>query len=114
MTATVINDNTTTSATLNFTDQYLLASTKVTSFFRKIQAPNCVDIYYAASLDRMVLTLPTEHLVSLPADPESNLWRHRRGSRRPDRWTEPCLLARIQRHAVFAERKIGLFGHAQS
>lgn len=71
MTSTVINDNVTTTATFNFTDQYLLASTKVTSFFRKIQAPSCVDIYYSATLDRMILTLPTQHLVSLPADPES-------------------------------------------
>jgi len=71
MSSTVINDNTTTSATLNFTDIYLLSTTKVTAFFRKIQAPPCVDIYYSASLNRMVLTNPTGHLLSLPADPES-------------------------------------------
>jgi hypothetical protein len=71
MTSTIINDNTTTSATFNFTDTYLLSTTKVTSFFRKIQAPPCVDIYYSATLNRMVLTNPTGHLVSLAADPES-------------------------------------------
>lgn len=71
MTSTVINDNTTTSATFNFTDVYLLSTTKVTSFFRKIQAPPCVDIYYSATLNRMVLTNPTGHLVSLAGDPES-------------------------------------------
>ncbi|HEY6969618.1 MAG TPA: hypothetical protein VJA94_10465, partial [Candidatus Angelobacter sp.] len=71
MTSTVINDNTTTGATFNFTDIYLLSTTKVTAFFRKIQAPACVDIYYSATLNRMVLTNPTGHLVSLPADPES-------------------------------------------
>jgi hypothetical protein len=71
MTSTVINDNTSTSATFNFTDVYLLSTTKVTSFFRKIQAPPCVDIYFSASLNRMILTNPTGHLVSLAADPES-------------------------------------------
>ncbi len=75
MTSTVINDNTTTTAVFNFTDIYLTASTKVTSFFRKVQAPPCVDIYFSESLSRMVLTGATgftgSHLVSLPADPES-------------------------------------------
>ena len=71
MTSTIINDNTTTTAAFNFTDVYLLSTTKVTAFFRKIQAPPCVDIYYSATLNRMVLTNPTGHLVSLPADPES-------------------------------------------
>ncbi|HEY6253220.1 MAG TPA: hypothetical protein VI685_24965 [Candidatus Angelobacter sp.] len=71
MTSTVINDNTTTSATFNFTDVYLLSTTKVTDFFRKIQAPACVDIYFSASLNRMILTTPTGHMVSLAADPES-------------------------------------------
>jgi hypothetical protein len=71
MTSTVIADNTTTTATFNFTDTYLLSTTKVTSFFRKIQAPACVDIYYSATLNRVVLTNPTGHLVSLAGDPES-------------------------------------------
>lgn len=75
MTSTIINDNTTASATFNFTDIYLTASTKVTSFFRKIQAPPCIDIYFSESLNRMVLSGVTgyagSHLVSLPADPES-------------------------------------------
>ena len=71
MTSTVINDNTTTSATFNFTDVYLLSTTKVTDFFRKVQAPPCVDIYFSASLNRMILTNPTGHMVSLAADPES-------------------------------------------
>ncbi|MBZ5522443.1 MAG: hypothetical protein LAP21_09410 [Acidobacteriia bacterium] len=75
MTSTIINDNTTTTATFNFTDIYLTASTKVTSFFRKVQAPPCVDIYFSESLNRMVLSGATgyagSHLVSLQADPES-------------------------------------------
>ncbi|HEY6349685.1 MAG TPA: hypothetical protein VI636_09770 [Candidatus Angelobacter sp.] len=71
MTSTVMSDNTTTSATFNFTDVYLLSTTKVTDFFRKVQAPACVDIYFSASLNRMVLTTPTGHMVSLAADPES-------------------------------------------
>ncbi len=75
MTATVIADNTTTSAIFNFTDIYLLSSTKITSFFRKIQAPSCVDIYFSRSTSRMVVSgangYPSGWLVSLQNDPES-------------------------------------------
>jgi hypothetical protein len=75
MTSTIIPDNTTTSATLNFTDVYLLSSTKVTSFFRKIQVPNCVDLYFSRSTSRMVVSgasgYPSGWLVSLQNDPES-------------------------------------------
>ena len=75
ITSTVVNDNTTTTATFNFTDVYLLASTKVTSFFRKIQAPACVDIYFSQTTGRMVMSgatgFPSGWLISLPDDPES-------------------------------------------
>ncbi len=75
ITSTVIPDNTTTSAIFNFTDVYLLSSTKITSFFRKIQVPNCVDIYFSRSTSRMVVSgangFPSGWLVSLQNDPES-------------------------------------------
>jgi hypothetical protein len=75
MTSTIIPDNSTTSATFNFTDIYLLSSTKVTSFFRKIQAPNCVELYFSRSTSRMVVSgasgYPSGWLVSLQNDPES-------------------------------------------
>src|SRR5947209_6780375 len=75
ITSTVINDNTTTATAFNFTDVYLLASTKVTSFFRKIQAPSCVDIYFSQTTGRMAVSgasgFPSGWLVSLPNDPES-------------------------------------------
>jgi hypothetical protein len=75
ITTTIINDNTSTTATFNFTDVYLLSSTKVTSFFRKIPVPNCVDIYFSESTGRMMVSgaagYPSGWLVSLPNDPES-------------------------------------------
>lgn len=71
MTSTIIPDNITTTANFNFTDTYLLSTTKVTDFFRKVQITACVDIYFSASLNRMILTTPTGHMVSLAADPES-------------------------------------------
>jgi hypothetical protein len=75
MTSTVIPDNTTTSATFNFTDVYLLSSTKATSFFRKILVPGCVDIYFSQSSSRMVVSgamgYPSGWLVSVQNDPES-------------------------------------------
>src|SRR5437016_4475952 len=75
ITSTVITDNVTTSVTLNFTDVYLLASTKVTSFFRKIQAPACLDIHFSETTQRMAVSgavgYPSGWLVSLQNDPES-------------------------------------------
>ncbi len=75
MTSTIIPDNSTTSAAFNFTDIYLISSTKVTSFFRKIQVPNCVDLYFSRSTSRMVVSgasgYPSGWLVSLQNDPES-------------------------------------------
>ena len=74
-TATVIPDNVTTSATFNFTDEYLIASVDITDRFRVIQPQQCVDIYYCSSVDRIFQTgVPgfySSHWVSLAADPES-------------------------------------------
>lgn len=76
MTSTVINDNTTVSATFNFTDDYLKSQVlnDVSSFFRKIQVPPCSDIYYAKSIRRMFYAadnLPSGWYVSLLNDQES-------------------------------------------
>jgi hypothetical protein len=74
MSATIIPDNTTESATFNFSDEYLIAATSVTDRLRVIWPNPCVDMYYAPSTDRMIQTgVPgfNGHWVSLAADPES-------------------------------------------
>lgn len=75
MTSTVIPDNTTTTATFNFTDQFLLGSTDGTYLLQVIAPPTAVDIAYLPSVDRMVLTgIPgfySGNLFSLAADAES-------------------------------------------
>ncbi len=77
MSSSVVPDNATTSATVNFTDQFLLSntSTTLTDRFRVIAPPPAVDVYYSPSLDRVVLTgtdgIGSGHLISLAADSES-------------------------------------------
>jgi hypothetical protein len=75
MTSTLINDNVTTTATFNFTDDYLKTTLlDVSDYFRKIQVPACSDVYYSKTLRRMfysVDTLPSGWYVSLQDDPES-------------------------------------------
>ena len=75
MNSTLINDNVTTSATLNFTDDYLKQTLNdVSSFFRKIEISGCSDIYYSQVLGRMFYAadvLPSGWYVSLQNDPES-------------------------------------------
>lgn len=78
ITASVINDNVTTTTTLNFEDIYLediLSTTaNVTTFFDKIQIPECRSIYYSQTLDRMIYLAyetPSGALISLPGDPET-------------------------------------------
>jgi hypothetical protein len=77
MTATVIPDNTTTTAFFNFTDEFLEAetSTDMTDRLRCIQPPPAVDVYYSPSIDRIVLTgvsgYGSGHYISLAADSES-------------------------------------------
>lgn len=79
ITATIF-PNGTSSATVNFTDEYLLGliasdGTNLTDRLRVIQPQQCVDIYYSASVDRIFQTgVPgfySGHWVSLAADPES-------------------------------------------
>jgi hypothetical protein len=73
--STLINDNETTSATLNFDDDYLKnEENDISDFFRKIQVPPCSDVYYSPTLKRMfyaVDALPSGWYVSLEDDPES-------------------------------------------
>jgi hypothetical protein len=77
MSSTVVPDNVTTTVTINFTDQYLLAntSTTLTDRFRVIAVPPAVDAYYSPTYDRVILTgvdgLGSAHLISLAADSES-------------------------------------------
>lgn len=75
MNSTLINDNVTTTATLNFTDDYLKATLNdVSDYFRKIQVPGSSDIYYSQVLKRMLFAadnLSSGWYVSLQNDPES-------------------------------------------
>lgn len=77
MTSTVIPDNTTTTGFFNFTDEYLEGgtATDTTDRLRVIQPPSAVDLYYAPSMDRVVLTgvdgYASGHYISLAADSES-------------------------------------------
>lgn len=77
MKATVIPDNTSTTALFNFTDEFLVgeSATDITDRLRVIQPPAAVDVYYAPSIDRVVLTgvdgYTSGHYISLAADSES-------------------------------------------
>lgn len=74
ITSTVVA-NGVSSATFNFTDEFLLGSLDITDRLRVIQPQQCVDTYYCASVDRIFQTgVPgfySGHWVSLAADPES-------------------------------------------
>ena len=56
ITATIIEDNTSTTALFNFTDTYLPGASTVTNYFNKIQIPPSVDVYFAKTLQRAVYT----------------------------------------------------------
>jgi hypothetical protein len=78
ITSTVINDNTTTTATFNFTDIYLTlqmaTTTNVTSFFDKIQIPNCSGCYFSPTLNRMIWfpdATPSGFYIAPVRDPET-------------------------------------------
>jgi hypothetical protein len=77
MTATVLDDNTTTTAFFNFTDEFLEAetSTDMTDRLRCVLPPSAVDVYYSPSNDRVVLSgvdgYGSGHYISLAADSES-------------------------------------------
>ena len=67
--------NGTSSATVNFTDEFLIGSVDITDRLRVIQPQQCVDIYYSASVNRIFQSgVPgyySGHWVSLAADVES-------------------------------------------
>jgi hypothetical protein len=73
--STLINDNVTTNVVLNFDDNYLkLTLNDISSYFRKIQVPNLVDVYYSKNLKRMfysVDSLPSGWYASEIDDPET-------------------------------------------
>jgi len=58
MTSTMIEDNTTTTATVNFTDDYLLAAADVSDLFDRIEVPPSLDVYFSERLQAMVYTRP--------------------------------------------------------
>jgi hypothetical protein len=77
MTTTVIDDNSTTTAFFNFTDEFLEGetSTDMTDRLRCVLPPAAVDVYYSPSNDRVVLSgvdgYGSGHYISLAADSES-------------------------------------------
>lgn len=74
MNSTLINDNTTTTATFNFTDDYLKSTREeVSPFFRRIQITAADDIVFLPSLKRTALAdpaLPSGWRISGLDDPE--------------------------------------------
>jgi len=72
-TATLIADNTTTSAYFDFIDPYLEGSVNVTEYFDRIEVPPPTDIFFSKSLNRVIYCgCPGyDALVSDLLDPES-------------------------------------------
>jgi hypothetical protein len=73
--STVLPDNISTVLDVNFTDNYLVGSTDVTTFFNKIQLPSQTTVYFSPTLRRLIWAgeNPNIYRVSLPDDPESYL-----------------------------------------
>jgi hypothetical protein len=75
ITSTLVEDNTTVTATFNFTDTYLPGASDVTNYFDIIQLPPSVDVYFAKTLQRVVYTgavgYQSGHLFSDIANPET-------------------------------------------
>lgn len=73
--STVINDNTSTSVTLDFTDDYLGTGRDGDKYFNSARAPKAVSCYYDRTLTRLVLTgcpgFESGHLLSDPTDLET-------------------------------------------
>jgi hypothetical protein len=72
-TATMIPDNTTTSAYFDFIDTYLTGATNVTDYLNRIQLPFCSDAYFSKTLNRVIyggcIGYPSGFLVSDLEDP---------------------------------------------
>lgn len=75
ITQTIINDNTTTSATFNFTDTFLPGATDVSNNFDRIEVPPASDIYFAKQLSMVAYAgckgFPSGLLISDLDDPEA-------------------------------------------
>lgn len=54
ITKTIIEDNTTTIADFNFTDDYLVGTEDVTNFFNKMELPDQISVYFSKALRRLV------------------------------------------------------------
>ena len=74
ITATLIPDNTSTTALLNFTDTYLPGASDITNYFDIIQIPPSVDVCFLKSLSRTAFTgavgYQSGHLLSDIGQPE--------------------------------------------
>lgn len=74
-TATLIDDNVTTSINLNFTDLFLQSSTNVTQFFDKIEVPRAGVVKFLPTIRRVAYYLiadsPSTVYVSEADDPET-------------------------------------------
>lgn len=73
ITKTIVEDNTTTTAEFNFTDDYLVGTSDVTQFFDKIQIPHQVSCFFSKTLRRMIWAGEDRNIfrVSAPDDPET-------------------------------------------
>lgn len=75
ITATRVNDNTTTQIQFNITDSYLPGASEVTDYFNRIEIPQCSDVHFSKSLSRVFYTgclgYPSGFLVSDFEDPEA-------------------------------------------
>jgi hypothetical protein len=75
ITKTVIPDNTTTTATFNFTSDFLKNAVDVSEYFDKIEVPECLSTYFAPSLSRIIYAgckgFESGYLISQQNDPET-------------------------------------------
>ena len=68
ITSTALNDNVTTTAQFNFTDQYLPGGSDITNYLQRVELPPCADVYFSKALQRNIYTgvlgYPSGHLIS--------------------------------------------------
>lgn len=76
-TSTIVDDNTTTSATFNFDDVYLAAATDCTAALRKVLLPPQAGVWYSPATRRLIWwgdsSQPSLLRLSEPDDPETVL-----------------------------------------
>lgn len=75
ITATTINDNTSSQAQFNFTDTYLPGASEVTDYFNRIEVPPASAVAFSKTLAQVIYTgcagFPSGYLVSDLNDPEA-------------------------------------------